>query len=206
MSQFDSPWNGAAVSADAVRLCGTLRAAAAESDRVIMMSSAYPREGVSTITAQLGQALAMMSREPVLLLDTNLRHPSLHELLHVTQEPGLTDYLRRAADFDEVLHSTSIVRLSVLPAGTSAASGTAEIVQSERYAELLELARKRFRYVLLDSAPMLRYADGVIIAHHVDAAVIVLSQRERRKSDAAEMTRLLHGLNTKVLGAILSRV
>ena len=135
-------------SADAVRLCGTLRAAAAESDRVILMSSAYPREGVSTITAQLGQALAMMSHEPVLLLDTNLRHPSLHELLHVSQEPDLTDYLRGAADFDGVLHSTSIVRLCVLPAGKAAASGTAEIVQSERYAELLELARKRFRYVI----------------------------------------------------------
>lgn len=205
MSLFDSSRNGTAVSADAVRLCGTLRAALAESDRIILMSSAYPREGVSTITAQLGQALAMMSREPVLLLDTNLRHPSLHDLLHVTQEPGLTDYLGGTADFGAVLHSTSIVGLWVLPAGKAAGSGTAELLQSVRYAELLELSRKRFRYVMLDSAPMLRYADGVIVAHHVDGAVIVLSGRERKKSEVAEMTRILQGLNTKVLGAIVSR-
>jgi capsular exopolysaccharide synthesis family protein len=202
---FDSSRNGAVVSADAVRLCGTLRAALAEGDRVVLMSSAYPGEGVSAITAQVGQALAMMSREPVLLVDANLRHSSLHDLLHVRQEPGLVDFLRGAAPFDEVVHPTSIVRLSVLPAGRSGASGMEEVVQSERYAELLELARKRFRYVMLDCAAMLRYADGVVIAHHVDAAVIVVSQRERRKSDVAELTRLLHGLNTKVLGAILSR-
>ena len=84
-------------------------------------------------------------------------------------------------------------------------TGTAEIVQSERYPELLELARRRFRYVILDSAPMLRYADGVVIAHYVDGAVIVLSQSERKKSEVAEMIWLLQGLNTKVLGAVLSR-
>ena len=205
MTLLDPHRNGDAVSADAVRLCGTLRAAMAESDRVILMSSAYPAEGVSSISAQLGQAFAMMSREPVLLLDTNVRHPSLHELLHVTREPGLTDYLLGAVEFDAVVHATSVVGLSVVPAGKSTASSAAEVAQSERYASLLDIARKRFRYVILDSAPMLQYADSVILAPHVDGAVIVLSQRERRKSEAAEMTRLLHGLNTKIFGAILSR-
>ncbi len=205
ISLLGSGRNGAAVSADAVRLCGTLRATLAESDRVILVSSAYPREGVSTITAQLGQALAMMSREPVLLVDTNLRHPSLHEMLHVAQEPGLTDYLRGTAEFDAVLRSTAILTLWVLPAGNRAEAGTVEMLQSERYSHLLQLARQRFRYVMLDSAPMLRYPDGVVVAHHVDGALIVLSERERKKSDVAEMTRILQGLNTKVLGAILSR-
>ena len=97
-----------------------------------------------------------------------------------------------------------VIRI-VLPAGKEVTTGTAEIVQSERYPELLELARRRFRYVILDSAPMLRYADGVVIAHYVDGAVIVLSQSERKKSEVAEMIWLLQGLNTKVLGAVLSR-
>ena len=205
MNPLDPGRNGDAVSADAVRLCGTIRAAMAEGDRVILMSSAYPAEGVSTISAQLGQAFAMMSREQVLLVDTNVRHPSLHELLHVTQEPGLTDYLRGAADFDAVVHSTSLGGLSLLPAGNSVASAPIDIAQSKRYADLMGNARKRFRYVILDSAPMLRYADSVILAHYVDGAVLVISQRERRLSEAAEMTRLLRGLNTKIFGAILSR-
>src|SRR5688500_6904712 len=92
-SIFQPSSNGTALSSDAVRLCATLRATLAEKDKLILVCSACAEEGVSTIAGQLGMALAMMSREPVLLVDANLHHPSLHEAFAVDAKPGLPDYV-----------------------------------------------------------------------------------------------------------------
>jgi Mrp family chromosome partitioning ATPase len=194
-----------AVAADAIRLCGALRATLAPEDRVILAGSAFPREGVTTILTQLGRALAVMTREPVLLIDSNLRHPSLHQSASVASSPGLLDFVRGRADFDAVIHSTSLPSLSVVPAGDPEPAAAAELLQHPNYASLLRQARDRFRYVLLDSAPLLRFPDAVLTLPQVDGALLVLASPQRTKAEASELMRLLQGLNAKVFGAVLSR-
>jgi Mrp family chromosome partitioning ATPase len=195
----------AGYSADAIRLAGTLRAALAESARLILIVAAQPGDGVSTVVAGAGAALAMLTREPVLLVDTNLRTPGLHEAFGVDRSPGLVEAVRDGIALEDALRATTVPSLSVLPAGAPLAEGIEGVLQHERYAMVLRLVRERFRYVLLEAPPMLRFADWVVAAQQVDAAVLVVRALARTKADAAEMTRLLQGLGTKVLGAVITR-
>ncbi|HEX4885887.1 MAG TPA: CpsD/CapB family tyrosine-protein kinase [Casimicrobiaceae bacterium] len=195
---------GSMVTPDALRLAGAVRAALAEADRVITVLAGEPGEGVSAIVAQLGAAIATTVRESVLVVDANLRNPALHHAFAVARSPGLADLVLTDATLEAVLRDTSLPHLAILASGEPGAGGAESILQHERFAAVVAAARQRFRYVLLDCPPMLRFADWVPAAQAADAAVLVLRAPRRTKQEAAEMTRLLRGLNTKVLGAVIS--
>jgi capsular exopolysaccharide synthesis family protein len=189
------------ISGDAVRLAARLKASFGGEERLLLFTGVFPGEGVSTIVAQIARAFALMGETQVLLVDANLRAPSLHEAFELPRQPGLTEFLEAGAPL--AVQATKLPNLSLLVAGRPAERNV-ELLLGERYSQLTEEIRERFPLVLMDSSPLLTSAETAALAQRADGVVLVVS-RGRGKSELIEAARTLRGLNRRVVGAILSR-
>lgn len=199
--------------------------------RTLMVTSAVPREGKSTTAANLGIAFARAGRR-VVLVDLDLRRPSLHSLLVTSLEPGIADIVAGKATLDRALQTVSLPAvaprvaqngsrppspngrtiggnqastLSVIPAGIgSAVSGTlAEFLESPQLAAVLDELASRFELVLLDTPPLLAVGDAIALTTHVDALLLVLQARSQRPL-LRELARQLHQSQAPTLGFVLT--
>jgi capsular exopolysaccharide synthesis family protein len=155
--------------------------------RVLVVTSASPGEGKTTVASNLAIALAEINRR-VLLIDADMRKPRLHKVFGVSNLSGLSNLLRERNPLNGtplagVAQATGIPDLFVLSSGPGAVS-IPNLLHSERMAELLEKARGEFDTILIDSPPMLPIADARILARSADAVVLVL-QAGRTSRDSA---------------------
>lgn len=192
------------VSEDGICLAARIKASCFEMDRSIVVTGAMDGEGASTIAAQIAVSLALMREGRVLLLDANLRSPSLHLRFDVQQTPGLSDVIQGKATLRDAIVGTEIPGLSLLPAGNIVVDFRS-LLLSEQCSHIISAARQHFRFVIIDSPPMLKVADTALVATRADGVVLVVSADVRRKSEVAEMKQILDGLKAKVIGTVLFR-
>ena len=172
--------------------------------RTILITSALPEEGKSTVSANLALALAF-SGARVLLIDGDLRRGRLHEVLDLKAGPGLNDLLGSSRPPEAFLQAAGIPKLFFLPSG-SASERTGELFDQSQFDLLLEMARDRFDYVLIDSSPVLAAADSCAIASRMDAVLFVLRARFTALPVARRAIELLQEHHAPLLGTILNRV
>jgi exopolysaccharide/PEP-CTERM locus tyrosine autokinase len=143
--------------------------------RTTLITSTLQGEGKSTVAANLAIAIARSVKEHVLLIDCDLREPSLHRLFGLRPAQGLANHLRTGVPLEELLLRTPVDKLSFLPAGPRAADA-AELLSSERMRSLLAEVKSRYedRFILLDSTPLLPTTDPTILAAQVDAILLVV--------------------------------
>ena len=148
-----------------------LLSSAGHAPRVLLITSTLATEG-KTLTA-VNLATAMAKAEPnVLLVDSDLRRPSLHQLFQVPIEPGLSNFL--VGEIDEIpALATMIPNLFFVPCG-SIPPDPSELLGSERMQEFLSRARERFGRIILDSPPLLSVTDPAILANQVEGVVLVV--------------------------------
>lgn len=174
--------------------------------RVIVLTSPGPGEGKTTVTANLGEALAEVNKR-VLLIDGDLRKPRLHEIFETDRERGLSDLLRDARpvaeSLDGAVRETRIANLFLLPSGGEAAAAT-NLLYSERMAALLELMEKEFDTVLIDTPPVMQIPDARILGRLADAVILVLRAGRTSRDAALAVRERLAEDGTHVLGAILN--
>jgi capsular exopolysaccharide synthesis family protein len=139
----------------------------------------------------------------VLLIDADVRRPSVHRALGVARTPGLMQYLAGHASFAETIHATTLPNLHVLPAG-SLQDGSNEPFGDPRVGELLTRAARDYDVVLLDSAPVLLSSDAAILAAHCDSAVLVVRAGNTNRDAARHALRQLHAVRASVVGAVLN--
>jgi capsular exopolysaccharide synthesis family protein len=129
---------------------------------VLVLASAYPKEGKTTVASNLAIALTEIHQR-VLLIDGDMRRPRIHDIFDLENKSGLGDLLREPAALDgrpiAEIRETSIPNLFVLPAGSPGA-GVASLVYSNRLPELIARLRKEFDTILIDTPPMLQMADA----------------------------------------------
>ena len=190
------------ISEDAVRLAARLKASFTDSDKMILFTGAVEREGVSTVAAQVAIALAQMDLGPVLLLDANLHAPSLHASFKVEQIPGLSDLIEKKAILEEAIHSTQFSLLSILPVGSTTVNSLS-LFSSAGCSLLMEALRERFRFVIIDSSPILKFVDTTLLTSRFDGVVIAIAAGERRQSEVFEVKRILDGLRANIIGIVL---
>jgi capsular exopolysaccharide synthesis family protein len=169
---------------------------------VIMITSPNPGEGKTTLVSNLAQSYVLNERQ-VVMIDCDLRKPKLHQIYQLDSQPGLTNYLTGSATLEEILRSTAIPNLVIITAGARPPN-PANLLNSEAFKELLALLRERFHYIIIDTPPVLGFADARFVSALVDGVLLVAKHNFTHKSAG----RLAHQLLTQapVLGAVLNCV
>ncbi|MEE8296011.1 MAG: polysaccharide biosynthesis tyrosine autokinase [Sphingomonadales bacterium] len=172
--------------------------------KVVMVTSAEPGEGKTIFNYSLGLIQAAAGKK-TLVIDCDLRKPSLHTLLDINRTPGIVDYLKGDATIKDILHKSDETGLYYIPAG-SATKQSANLLQSQKFAELLELLKREFDFISIDSPPLLAVTDSNILATKVDGVLFAVRWGWTRRNLVREAVRRLEKNDITILGAMLTRV
>ena len=186
-------------SIDGVRTA-LMRDAAAEGTRVVLVTSAAHHEGKTTLASQLAASLARAGRR-TLLIDGDLRRPSVHRLFGLASEPGLGEVLRREADLDEAIRPTRASGLWALTTGQCDDESVQDLAKEQVHEMFAEL-RAGFDFVIIDSAPVLALADPLVIGQYVDAAIVAALRDVSRVPQLHEACERLRGVGVRILGVV----
>ena len=169
--------------------------------RTLLVTSSNPGEGKTTTAANLAFAMAMDGKK-VILVDTDLRRPSLHKLLDLPTVPGLTDVLLGHAPLapQEVMSG-----LSVLTAG-STPPNPGELLNSRKFRNLVLELTEQADVVIFDSPPMLVAADAAILASQMDGTIVVVETGATKKASARRTVDLLRQARATVLGVAYNKM
>jgi capsular exopolysaccharide synthesis family protein len=190
-------------SVDAARTA-LLHISRTESIRVVMVASALSGEGKTSLASHLTVSLARAGRR-ALLIDGDLRRPSAHQLFDLPSEPGLSEVLRGEADIADVIRPTSVNGVWLVSAGHS----DSKAIQALAYKDLraiLDRAKERFDFVVIDSSPVLSVADALLIGQHVDAALFSIIRDVSRLPKVQAAYERMSSLGIRMLGAIVTGV
>lgn len=172
--------------------------------RSILVTSASPAEGKSTAAAHLAMSHAEQ-QHPTLLIDGDLRRPSIHRRFGIPGSAGLTNFLVDGQPWKELLHTPNgIPDLAVLPAGPP--SRRASDLAGTGLAQLLEEASSEYDLVILDAPPLLGFAEPLQMATAVDGVLVVTRAGETNRKAVATVISTLRRLRANVLGVVLNEV
>ena len=175
-----------------------------EPPRVIMVSSAVPAEGKTTLVVNLALALSDAGQQ-VVVVEADLRRPKVTCYLGMVGGVGLTNVLTGTADLDEVIQRYGHGGLTVLPAGPTAPN-PGELLASSHMRALLEKLRGRFDVVLVDAPPLLPVADASGLAPHVDGVLLSARYGRTRKDQLRQAAATVDRAGGQTLGAVLNMV
>lgn len=170
--------------------------------RIVLVASAAAREGRTTVAVNLAVALAASGAE-VLLVDGDMRRPRLDEVFGIDGDDGLTDVLAEPGFHEPAVRSTSVRGLRLLTAGTELAV-PGDLLEVRRLRNLFLALRYKADYVIVDSAPLLDFADPVALASACDDVLLVANARRTTRTGLAGAERELAGLDTAVTGVVLN--
>lgn len=162
----------------------------------LMITSTISEEGKSMTALNLAISLAKEHDHTVLLVDTDLRRPSVHKFLGIEPEVGLVHCLRDNLPIEKALIKTGIGKLVVLPAG-EAVRDPVEMLSSNRMKEVILELKQRYaeRYVIFDTPPAMPFADAGVIAANIDAILFVVREGRAKKQDVLSTLNELKGHN-----------
>ena len=174
-----------------------------ESPRVVVFAGAVAGTGCSSICAGAAEALAAQVEEPVCIVDSNLRLPSLHLSLGVENREGLSEALLNGAPLRKYLQKLPAPNLWFLSSGRSS-SPLAGVTSSSRLASRIAELRQEFRYALMDSPPVNVYSDAVPLVQAADGVILVVSANSTRRDAACKAKTCLENAGASVLGMVLN--
>jgi succinoglycan biosynthesis transport protein ExoP len=173
--------------------------------RTILITSALPREGKTTTSVNTAIVLAQKGTR-VLLIDADLRRPSVHKALGIGTRVGLSNVLTGGATLEQaVVRSPMLPNLFVLPAGTPPPN-PAELMASSQMFELLAELREQYDHVVLDTPPTLSVTDAVVLSTRADAVVLVIRSSQTTKPALRRARDILAQVNARVAGVLLNAV
>ncbi len=174
--------------------------------KVLQLTSALPSEGKSTIAANLARAAAL-SGDSVLLIDADLRRPSVAASLGLPASPGLAELLGGAARLSEVLMRDSHTGLHLVAGDTPVAGAEAlNLLSSRELTTLIEKVRASYDIVIIDSAPLLPVADPRVLVGQVDGVALVVASEQTARGAVQAALQETPGIEAKILGVIMNRV
>ena len=171
--------------------------------RSLLVTSALSGEGKTTSALSLARNIAQLGKR-VLLVDGDLRNPSLHQLLRMPSDVGLSNFLSNAADFDAVVKPTTHAGLSVILAGPLPPN-PAELLAGPPLDALLESAFAQFDQVIIDGPPVMGLADAPILAHDAAATVLVVQAGKTGLGSAQLALKRLRFAQARIVGVLLSQ-
>jgi capsular exopolysaccharide synthesis family protein len=183
--------------------------------KTILVSSGMPAEGKTYVVANLAVSLARNRNNTVLLIDADLRRPSLHTILGAPNTPGLAEYLAGTAEVSDIVQRNenprvveaglmhAIPDLAFIPAGAGG-DNASELVANHRIEELVAVLSPHFDWILVDSPPVLAFSDAVDLARAADA-VLLVARSATTPFDIAQRAQAAFA-NSRILGFVLNAV
>ncbi|RCS46344.1 hypothetical protein DTL42_15360 [Bremerella cremea] len=181
-----------------------LRRAATQKCQVLLISSAMPQEGKSSLTCHLAISLANAGRR-VVIVDFDLRRPSMHRILGLPIGPGVSDLLAGQAELADVVKATDIPNVSFLPAGVEEQSISRGATSGVLDAILGDL-RKRYDFVIVDAGPVLGSPSTRLLAQpqYVDGVILSVFKDVSQVTQVEDAKRVLTSFGAPILGTVLS--
>lgn len=172
--------------------------------KTVLFTSAIPSEGKSTITYNLGVVLADLGLR-VLLIDAELRKPTLHKFLQITNNVGLTTAITTGRPWQEVVQSSGLDNLDILPSGSLRQNPIA-LLNSARMRSILSECRQTYDYILIDTPPIVGLADARSLLSKVDISVLVAAVGQSKRSLVAHAAEILRTSGCDITGLVVNFV
>jgi capsular exopolysaccharide synthesis family protein len=173
-----------------------------EDMQTIMVTSAGPSEGKSTTAANLAVVFAQQEKQ-VLLVDADLRKPTVHYTFNLTNTFGLTSVLSKQMQLVEAVNESEIENLGILTSGPIPPN-PAELLGSKAMNHFLAEARQHFDVIIFDTPPMLAVTDAQVLANKCDGSILVVYSGKTEMAEAEKSKELLKAVKSKLLGVVLN--
>ncbi|HFU3800012.1 TPA: CpsD/CapB family tyrosine-protein kinase [Streptococcus suis] len=173
--------------------------------KTIGVTSSIPGEGKSTVSANLAHSLALTGKE-VLIVDADLRKPTVHRTFNISNMHGLTDLvIGKGGGYTPGLHHLTDLNLYVLPSGPIPPNPS-ELLQSENMDKLMTNLANDFDFVIYDLPPVNSVTDAQIMSRKVDGMILVVRQEYVLKTELEKSLRNLKNVEAKLLGYVMNDV
>ncbi len=168
----------------------------------LLLTSANPKEGKSTVTNFVAGSLAALNKK-VIVIDTDLHKPMIHHIYDRRNNIGISSVLIGSKTLDEAIQESDIPGLSLLTSGPLPPN-SAELLSSPRFRELVGELKKRFDYVLFDSPPLMALGDALIISRVVDHLLLVVRPGLTDRVALRSISTQLHQMNAPLVGFVFN--
>ena len=171
--------------------------------QTILVTSTSTGEGKSTTASNLAVVYSQLGKR-VLLIDCDMRRPTLHQIFRLDTRQGLSNVLAKRSSIEAAVQTTQLEHLFVISAGV-VPPNPSELLAAPSFLELLEDVKSRFDIVILDAPPVMQVADSRILAPLVDGSILVLSCETSERDEVIKAKDQLQMTGTKILGLVLNR-
>lgn len=172
--------------------------------KVVMVTSSQQNEGKSTVIANLAVSFANLEDKRVLIIDGDLRNPTVHRMFGISNTFGVTDILRGNKDIKDCIVKVDIEGLDILSAG-KVPPNPAEMLGSKRMKEFINSIKEDYDYVFIDAPPIGIVTDAGIISTYTDGTILVVASKETDVERVKISKERLERVNAKILGVILNK-
>jgi capsular exopolysaccharide synthesis family protein len=170
----------------------------------LLITSAMPSEGKSSIVSNLGITLAQ-SGKLVLIIDCDLRKPVQHKHFELDNSDGLSSYLTGQKTEEAITSPTAVDNLFVIPSGPIPPTPV-ELLSGHAFSELLEKAYERFDIVIIDSPPVIGISDALVLSQSAEATLFTVAYDQTKKNDIQETFKRLYNAKANIIGSIFTKV
>lgn len=170
--------------------------------KTFLLTSTSPGEGKSTVAANTAVVFAQEGKR-VLLVDADMRKPTVHYTFHLTNTIGLSSLLTRQASVTEVLKPSEIENLQIITCGPIPPN-PAELVGSQTMDRVLEELKELFDVIIFDAPPVLSVADAQILSNKCDGAILVMSSGETEKAGIVKAKEALISSKANIIGVVMN--
>ncbi|HEX2986194.1 MAG TPA: CpsD/CapB family tyrosine-protein kinase [Caproiciproducens sp.] len=170
----------------------------------VVISSSQAGEGKTTTAVHIAVAMAQMNLK-VVLIDTDLRKPKVNQFFGLDNSPGLTNYLGKLEDVDNIIQKTQYPNLSIISAGIPVPNPS-ELLSSSTMDSFLHELENQFEYIIMDTPPLNSVADALPLIKQSDGVVLVIREGSSTYPELDKTVKSLNLIDAKILGFVLNRI
>lgn len=185
------------------RLRTNILASSPNGKQVVLLTSAKRGEGKSTVSGNLAVTVAQSGRE-VVVVDCDLRLPTVHKLFDLSNKRGLTNILAGEMTLEDSLQDSPFPRLRIITSGPLPPNPS-ELLGSQRMLDLIDQLREEFDFIILDTPALLSVADAAVLAPAVDNVILVVAQGVTQRGDVQAVRQQLSNVRVKSMEVVVNR-
>lgn len=173
------------------------------SPHTLLITSAEEQEGKSELSLAMGIELKAMTGEKIIVIEANLKNPTLAKLVGLDNASGLSDLIDEKLSLDDVIRSIGDNLPDIIPAGKR--EPTTPLPRKERLKSLLDELKGRYKYLIIESPSVNRFPDALLLTSLTDATVLVVDSSQTSRESAGLSIRKLESSGGRVIGIVLNK-